>query len=286
MLENFEKFAVLMGFLVVLGLAFWRLSVILPKPEAGKVGERNFTSAHPPRLFNADFKCEAFYPFITYFISRPLAAFIYASLVYLGFESLPQLFATGAENLPIWLQVIAGLLILDLSLYIRHRLAHTCFWSFHSVHHCAREITWLTTRRLHPFDEIFMGLLDLVILYVVGFSTEGMAIAVFIKEINNMFVHSNIVLDYPKPLKYIFVSPNMHRWHHATTIHNVNYCIVFAFFDYWFGTYHVPDRRLPEQYGTATPEMDNIERKTILKELYYPFVMMWKGRAATEEKSA
>ncbi len=93
------------------------------------------------------------------------------------------------------------------------------------------------------------------------------------QTMNNYFVHSNIVLDYPKPWKYIFVSPNMHRWHHALEpeAHNKNYCVVFAFVDYLLGTYYVPDNALPKGYGSNRAELDDIERKTILSELTIPF---------------
>ena len=171
------------------------------------------------------------------------------------------------------LQVLLGLLVIDISLWIRHSFVHKFLWSFHAVHHSAKELTWLTTRRLHPLDQIVMGLIDCVILYVIGFSAEGMIGALIIKDLNNLFVHSNIVLDYPKPLKYIFVSPNMHRWHHATEkeAHDKNYCVVFAFVDYVMGTFYVPDNALPKNYGCAMPEMDDIDNKNILKELWFPF---------------
>ena len=131
----------------------------------------------------------------------------------------------------------------------------------------------MTTHRLHPLDQIVMSLIDCVILYIIGFPAEGMALALIVKDVNNLFVHSNIVLDYPKPWKYIFVSPNMHRWHHAMEkeAHDKNFCVVFAFVDYVMGTYHVPDNALPKAYGSAHAELDAVEKKTILKELWLPF---------------
>jgi sterol desaturase/sphingolipid hydroxylase (fatty acid hydroxylase superfamily) len=200
--------------------------------------------------------------------------FLVYSLIQLRANELPyQIFGQHIGNLPIILQVVLGLLIIDISVWIRHGFVHKFFWSFHAVHHSAAELSWMTTHRLHPLDQIVMSLIDCVILYIIGFSAEGMALALIIKDMNNLFVHSNIVLDYPKPWKYIFVSPNMHRWHHAMEheAHDKNFCVFFAFVDYAMGTYYVPDNALPKAYGSAQTELDRVEQKTILKELWLPF---------------
>ena len=258
----------------ILLLVFWRIGLLLPKPEGKTENLRNFHCAHPPALFNKDFKCEGFYPLINIFISQPVAIFLTFALLQLSADGLPyQVFNKQVGSLPFVLQVLLGLLIIDISLWIRHGFVHKWFWSFHAVHHSAAELSWMTTHRLHPLDQIAMSLIDCLVLYIIGFSAEGMACAIIIKDLNNLFVHSNVVLDYPKPWKYIFVSPNMHRWHHATEkeAHDTNFCVVFAFIDYFMGTYHVPDNALPKVYGSDLPEMDDTEHKSILKELWLPF---------------
>ncbi len=258
----------------VLLIVFWRIGLILPKPEGKTENLRNFHCAHTPALFNKEFKCEAFYPLINIFISQPVAIFLAFAMMTFAADGLPyQIFGKHVGSLPYVLQILLGLLVIDISLWIRHSFVHKFLWSFHAVHHCAAELTWLTTRRLHPLDQIVMGLIDCVILYVIGFSAEGMIGALIIKDLNNLFVHSNIVLDYPKPWKYIFVSPNMHRWHHATeeVARDKNFCVVFAFVDYLMGTYYVPDNALPKAYGSDMSELDDIEKKSILKELWVPF---------------
>jgi sterol desaturase/sphingolipid hydroxylase (fatty acid hydroxylase superfamily) len=262
------------GTTALLALVFWRLTLMLPKPEGKTESLKNFHCAHPPSLFNKEFKCEVFYPLINIFISQPLMIVLVYAFIILQADGLPyQVFSHYVLSLPFVLQVLLGLLLIDISLWIRHGFVHKFFWSFHAVHHSAAELSWMTTVRLHPLDQIVMSLIDCVILYIIGFSAEGMACAIIIKDLNNMFVHSNIVLDYSKPWKYIFVSPNMHRWHHAKEkeAHDKNFCVVFAFVDYVMGTYYVPDNALPKAYGSAQSELDDIENKTIVKELLQPF---------------
>ena len=258
----------------LLVFVFWRISLLLPKPEGKTESLRNFHCVHPASFINKEFKCEAFYPLINIFISQPLMIYLVYALINLRADKLPyQIFDFYVNSLPFVLQVLLGLLIIDISLWIRHGFVHKFFWSFHAVHHSAAELSWMTTTRLHPLDQIVMSLIDCAILYIIGFSAEGMACAIIIKDLNNLFVHSNVVLDYPKPWKYIFVSPNMHRWHHAKEkeAHDKNFCVVFAFVDYLMGTYYVPDNALPEAYGSAYSELDDVEHKNILKELWLPF---------------
>lgn len=272
--ERLLKAAAAIASLAMVGLLFWLLSLLLRKPEGKHENLRNFHCAHQPSMINKEFKCEAFYPLITIFVSQPIVLYCVYVLLSASDGKLPyQIFDDFITGLPVVAQVVLGLLVIDISLWIRHSFVHKYLWSFHSVHHCAEEISWLTTYRLHPMDQIVMSVIDFAVLYLIGFSAEGMTIAILIKNMNNEFVHSNIVLDYPKPWKYIFVSPNMHRWHHATekVAHDKNFCIVFAFVDYVMGTYYVPDNALPKAYGSDNAELDDIERKTILSELWIPF---------------
>lgn len=260
--------------LTVMGMLFWVISLLLPKPEGKTENLRNFHSVHSPSLINKEFKYEVFYPPISMLITGPLIAYGITIFLSVGRDHLPyQIFADYVISLPLLVQIFFGLLVIDISVWIRHGFVHKYFWSFHAVHHSAEEVSWITAHRLHPLDHFVMSMMNFAVLYVIGFSAEGMAAAIIIKNLNNYFVHSNIVLDYPKPWKYIFVSPNMHRWHHALEpeAHDKNFCVVFAFVDYVMGTYYVPDNALPKGYGSNQTKLDDIERKTILSELWIPF---------------
>lgn len=263
-----------MASLMITGVFFWLLSLRLPKPEGKTENLRNFHCVHAPSLINKEFKCEGFYPTISFLITKPLVAYGIIVFLSVGRDHLPyQIFADYVVSLPLLFQIFLGLLVIDIALWIRHGFVHKYLWSFHAVHHSAKEVSWITTHRLHPLDQFVMSLINFATLYMIGFSAEGMAAALMIYKFNNYFVHSNIVLDYPKPWKYIFVSPNMHRWHHALEreAYNKNFCVVFAFIDYVLGTYYVPDNALPKGYGSNQTELDDIERKTILSELWIPF---------------
>jgi sterol desaturase/sphingolipid hydroxylase (fatty acid hydroxylase superfamily) len=243
-----------------------------------KEGSLNWTLVHRERpFFKREFRSELCWPLFNVLILPPFLALeqyiLVEALLEPNFAARPL--AAGIQSLPFWVQVVLGLLVLDLILYVRHRFVHHFFWPYHTVHHAAREITWLTTLRLHPIDVFAMGLVFTTMAFFLGFSGEGIAMATVIQFHINRFVHSNISLDYGVPLRYIFVSPNMHRWHHAAgdpEAINKNFAIVFAWIDVLFGTYYVPKNRLPTTYGVLDENGEQVVTEDYLSQLVYPLV--------------
>ena len=191
---------------------------------------------------------------------------------------------------PVWLQVIAALFVVDLILYVRHRVVHTWFWPFHAVHHAAHDISWSTMGKLHPGDTIAMGVVKLASFYLIGWESRAMGLAIMIQLWLNLLNHSNLQLEYPGPFRYLFVSPNTHRWHHATdaAAHHKNFAIVFAFIDVLFGTFYAPKNRLPTRYGVLDEHGESVVDPTRYGSLLaYPFrvyarrvASLWSGSGA------
>src|SRR5690606_3852647 len=76
----------------------------------------------------------------------------------------PQLPATAPTDLdvdreclasqPLWLQAIEILVIGDLVAYWMHRWFHgRGLWKFHAIHHCSKDLDWLSPVRLHPVND-------------------------------------------------------------------------------------------------------------------------------------
>lgn len=265
----------MMTLLIMIGLPFLLLTEILKRlPESDR---HSFRLAHTERpFFNREFRLELAIPVIGAVFALPLEAlrqyFLFEAILEPFFPF--QVFDGTIQSWPLWVQVLVGLLVLDFSLYVRHRFVHTYFWPYHTIHHAAREITWLTWIRLHPIDGFVMSLIDVTIIFLLGFSGEAFGIAVLLRGHCNRFVHSNIQLDYPSPLRYILVSPNMHRWHHAADdpkAVNKNFCIVFAWIDLLFGTYYVPKNRVPTRYGVLDDDGADVAGYTFVDQMLYPF---------------
>lgn len=236
------------------------------------------------RFFKDDLKNEASLAIVNIFVFIPIIAFIAFLCLEVSLKPLfgKHMFAEHIEALPLMVQILLGALAIDFSTYWRHRFTHHYMWSYHSVHHSADQLTWLTSMRLHPVDILAAGMLDTFILYIFGFSGAGFLGAMILIKLMNYFTHVNLNAKFPEPVRYILASPHYHRWHHATTpdAYNKNYCGVFPIWDILFGTYYHPED-LPEGYGLSKREQQNFPRLSTIGWLTYPFkrdYKIWKKR--------
>ncbi len=229
-------------------------------------------------FFKKDLKNEFLIAFANIGVFQPLFNLVLAyTIISLLTPLIPyQMFDEAIQAWPLTLQIIVACLILDFSVYWRHRFTHFYMWSYHSVHHSAKQLTWLTSMRLHPVDVLTAMIFDTVILHIFGFTGAGILGAIFIMKFWNYFTHTNIDLQFDKPIRYIFASPNFHRWHHATVreAYDKNFCAMFSFYDYIFGTYYHPEE-LPAGYGLSKREQENYP-DDLLGWFAYPFKRDYK----------
>jgi sterol desaturase/sphingolipid hydroxylase (fatty acid hydroxylase superfamily) len=187
----------------------------------------------------------------------------------------PVLFPTLAEW-PLWIQVVLAVWVYDFVVYWRHRLEHQFFllWPIHAVHHTTTKVDVFTTTRLHPLELMAGGILNMWVTAKFGVSPEAASIGFMLYLNHNYYVHTNVKLVYPGFLKYIFVSPFMHRWHHAREEQacNKNFGVVFAWNDWLFGTALHPKRE-PKAYGLDYPDGE-VAHNSYLAHLVYPMQVL------------
>ena len=159
-------------------------------------------------------------------------------------------------DLPLWLRVIAALVIGDLGAYWGHRWSHEIpwLWRFHSVHHSVQDVDWLTNTRAHPLDLVFTRFCGLIPLYATGLAQAGQGaellpvIVGVIGIVWSFFVHANLRWRLGW-LEQIISTPSFHRWHHTNdAMRDHNYAAILPALDRIFGTFHLPKSR-PTEYG-------------------------------------
>ncbi len=140
-------------------------------------------------------------------------------------------------KVPSMLELLLGLLLLDLTFYYWHRLNHqsSFFWRFHQVHHCDEDLDFSTGLRFH-FGEVTMSALFRVAqVLLTGVTVKIFAIYVILFQISTFFHHSNIRLPWrlEKILQRGFVTPRMHEFHHSINLKEThsNYSVVFSLWD-------------------------------------------------------
>jgi sterol desaturase/sphingolipid hydroxylase (fatty acid hydroxylase superfamily) len=247
------------------GIVFMLAERLRPHKNTSVFG-KDFTKELWLALLNGSF----FAPFFTI-----LFTFVTLHVVNIGLPH--QLFAEKILMWPLLLQILIGAFIMDFSTYWRHRLMHNRnLWPFHSMHHSAEELTWLTALRLHPLEILISKIFDVTLLHVLGFSEADIVGAVIFMMIYNFFTHANINLEFRAPLKYIFASPNFHRWHHANhkEAYDKNFCATFSLLDVMFGTYYFPQGTVPDIYGLSPAEQREVPH-SLRSHLLLPFQKTW-----------
>jgi sterol desaturase/sphingolipid hydroxylase (fatty acid hydroxylase superfamily) len=145
--------------------------------------------------------------------------------------------------LPAWVGVIASVVLLDLAIYLQHVLFHAvpALWRLHRMHHADLEFDVTTGLRFHPIEILLSMLIKLAVVAALG----APAIAVLIFEVllnaTSMFNHSNIriSLGLDRALRWLAVTPDMHRVHHSmlSPETNSNFGFNLPWWDRLFGTY-------------------------------------------------
>jgi sterol desaturase/sphingolipid hydroxylase (fatty acid hydroxylase superfamily) len=161
------------------------------------------------------------------------------SVEYSHLELVDQtLWAQAGHGVTLAAVVFAG----DFVSYWRHRLEHTRWlWPAHAVHHSDTEMSWLTLSRFHPINRFSTAAVDITGLAMLGFPAWALVANELVRHYYGEFIHADLPFTYGR-LGRLFVSPVMHRWHHARDVvgSGSNFATVFSVFDQAFGTYYVP----------------------------------------------
>ncbi len=183
----------------------------------------------------------------------PFVKFLFAYLL-LGPVSSLNLPTTALwpHGLPIWMQAILMILVVDLLRYWLHRAAHhnPTLWRFHAVHHSVERLYWLNTARFHPVEKFLQLCLDSLPFLLMGVDARVLALYYIAYATNGFFQHCNIRLRYGV-LNYIVGSAETHRWHHSRLPResNSNYGNTVIVWDLLFGTWYLPSDREIEDLG-------------------------------------
>lgn len=144
------------------------------------------------------------------------------------------------EKTPILLQALIAFFMVSFIAYWWHRATHASdfLWRvFHQLHHSPSRIESLTAFYVHPLDGLAANMLNAFVAYMIfGTSIKVAAIALLIAAIYNIYIHSDT--RSPHWLGVIVQRPEMHRVHHKSGAHKMNYGL--PIWDILFGTFKNP----------------------------------------------
>lgn len=146
-------------------------------------------------------------------------------------------------GLPAWVHAVAALLLYDMVDYAFHRLSHEVrwLWLLHATHHTDAAMDVTTVVRAHPLHFLATILWKILAVAAIGVPYWVMLLretcALLVVQLHHAAVRWPEWLD--RALRWLIVTPNMHRVHHSPQIDetNSNYASLFPWWDWIFGTY-------------------------------------------------
>jgi sterol desaturase/sphingolipid hydroxylase (fatty acid hydroxylase superfamily) len=149
----------------------------------------------------------------------------------------------NAYAAPWWLALVGSVILLDLAIYLQHVLFHAIpgLWRLHRMHHADLHIDASTGLRFHTVEILLSFLLKFAVIAALG--APALAVLVFevLLSATSTFNHANVFvpLRLEPYLRWLVVTPDMHRVHHS--IHasetNSNFGFNLPWWDRLFGTY-------------------------------------------------
>lgn len=178
---------------------------------------------------------------------------------------------------PAWLEMTLVIILLDLMIYIQHVVLHIIpfFWRFHKVHHSDLDLDVSSGFRFHPLE--ILGSMVYKLGLVAALGPSPLAVVVFEAILSGMaqFTHSNIKLplQLDLSLRYVFVTPDMHRIHHSVERAETdsNFGFNLSIWDRCLGTY-IRDAQKPQpEIVIGVPDFRRPEEVSLVRLILMPF---------------
>jgi len=139
--------------------------------------------------------------------------------------------------------MVLSLLALDLAVYLQHLMFHAMpiLWRVHRMHHADLDFDVTTGARFHPIEMILSMLIKFAAILLLGPPVLAVLIFEVLLNATAMFNHSNVRIpqSWDRALRWLVVTPDMHRVHHSIDAPecNSNFGFNLPWWDRLFGTY-------------------------------------------------
>ena len=171
----------------------------------------------------------------------------------------------GLMALPIWLEWLLAVILLDLVLYWHHRAFHEIdlLWRFHGAHHSDRNLNVTSGMRFHPGEALVSAAIKAAAVVLIGAPAAAVILFEILLNGASLFNHTNWHLGRAdKILQRLIVTPDMHRLHHsrAPDESRRNYGFFLSIWDRLFASYQADPQQAHEviDLGLAEAKKDNL----------------------------
>ena len=194
-------------------------------------------------------------------------------------------------DLPVAFEIVAAVVLLDLAIYFQHVMFHAvpALWRFHMVHHSDQDMDFTTGVRFHPVEILLSIVIKFAVIGALGPPATGVFLFAVILNATSMFNHGNVrlALGLDRWLRWLVVTPDMHRVHHSVELDeaNSNFGFNLPWWDRLFGTYRAQPRAGHSEMRLGVEHLRQPEARGLLGILALPFVSGW-GRYAIGKRES
>jgi len=149
---------------------------------------------------------------------------------------------------PFWVAVLTSVLVMDFFIWLQHVMVHAVpvLWRLHRVHHADLDFDVTTGARFHTLEILLSMLIKFAVILLLGPPVVAVVLFEVILNATSMFNHGNVRLPetLDRYLRFIVVTPDMHRVHHSVEDDetNSNFGFNLPWWDRLFGTYRAQPR--------------------------------------------
>lgn len=151
-------------------------------------------------------------------------------------------------HMPMAMELLVGIVVLDLAIYWQHRLFHMLpwLWRIHRVHHNDIGFDVTLGLRFHPAEILLSLLYKLALVAMLGLSPWIVLLYEILLAAFSLITHADLSLPprLERVVRYVLVTPDWHRVHHSVYREETdsNYGNILSLWDRLFAT-HVPQPR-------------------------------------------
>ena len=178
-------------------------------------------------------------------------------------------------DLPVIIELFIAILALDFfAQYLVHYLLHKVkwMWKFHMIHHSDTKVDATTGTRHHPGDYVLREVFALFAVLLLGMPFAFYMVYRIASIFFAYFTHANINMParIDRPLSYVFVTPNMHKFHHhfERPWTDTNFGNIFSIWDRIFRTFVYDD---PKKIRYGLDVLDDSLDENVLYQFKVPF---------------
>jgi sterol desaturase/sphingolipid hydroxylase (fatty acid hydroxylase superfamily) len=180
-------------------------------------------------------------------------------------------------HMPLWAATIAGVIVLDLIIYLQHVVFHhvPILWRLHRMHHADLDIDVTTGVRFHPIEILLSLLIKIAAVAALGVPAAAVLAFEVLLNATSMFNHSNVGLPprVDRVARWLVVTPQMHQVHHSIERAETdsNFGFNLPWWDRLFGTYREKPAAGEDNVVIGLPIFRDTKELRITRLLTQPF---------------